>query len=105
MQVTPIPVPHPAATTMNTPKANAAASSSDDSSSSSSSSADGLSSTFMQLLIAEIQTQDPTQPMDPTTMITQLVQLNSLSSLESIQSSISAIGTALGVSTTPTPAS
>lgn len=31
---------------------------------------------FMQLLIAELKNQDPSQPMDPTTMITQLSQLN-----------------------------
>ncbi len=33
-------------------------------------------SAFLQLLVAELQNQDPTQPMDPTTMISQLAQLN-----------------------------
>ncbi len=33
---------------------------------------------FMTLLVAEIQNQDPTQPMDPTTFMSQLVQLNEL---------------------------
>ena len=39
---------------------------------------------FMTLLVAEIQNQDPTQPMDPTTFMSQLVQLNQLEQLTSI---------------------
>jgi flagellar basal-body rod modification protein FlgD len=35
-------------------------------------------SDFMTLLVAEIQNQDPTQPLDPTTFMGQLVQLNTL---------------------------
>jgi len=39
---------------------------------------------FMTLLVAEIQNQDPTQPMDPTTFMSQLVQLNELQQVTQI---------------------
>jgi len=39
---------------------------------------------FMTLLVAEIQNQDPTQPMDPTTFMGQLVQLNELEQVTAI---------------------
>lgn len=36
------------------------------------------SSEFMTLLVAQLQNQDPTNPVDPTTFVTQLVQFNTL---------------------------
>jgi flagellar basal-body rod modification protein FlgD len=39
---------------------------------------------FMTLLVAEIQNQDPTQPMDPTTFMSQLVDLNQLEQVTAI---------------------
>ncbi len=39
---------------------------------------------FMSLLVAEIQNQDPTQPMDPTTFMSQLVELNQLEQVSDI---------------------
>ena len=39
---------------------------------------------FMSLLVAEIQNQDPTQPMDPTTFMSQLVDLNQLEQVTQI---------------------
>jgi len=39
---------------------------------------------FMTLLVAEIQNQDPTQPMDPTSFMSQLVQLNQLEQVTQI---------------------
>ncbi len=55
------------------------------SSSSSSPSNNGLDSDdFMTLLVAEIQNQDPTQPMDPTTFMSQLVSLNELEQVTQI---------------------
>jgi len=38
----------------------------------------------MSLLVAEIQNQDPTQPMDPTTFMSQLVDLNQLEQVTQI---------------------
>ena len=52
---------------------------------SSSASANGINpNDFMTLLVAEIQNQDPTQPMDPTTFMSQLVQLNQLEQVTDI---------------------
>ena len=54
-------------------------------STSSSASTDGLNpNDFMSLLVAEIQNQDPTQPMDPTTFMSQLVDLNQLEQVAQI---------------------
>ena len=39
---------------------------------------------FMSLLVAEIQNQDPTQPLDPTTFMSQLVDLNQLEQVTQI---------------------
>ena len=33
---------------------------------------------FLQLLVAQLQNQDPTQPMDTSTMVTQLAQVQDL---------------------------
>jgi flagellar basal-body rod modification protein FlgD len=33
---------------------------------------------FLQLLVAQLQKQDPTQPMDSTTFVTQLAQMQQL---------------------------
>jgi flagellar basal-body rod modification protein FlgD len=33
---------------------------------------------FLQLLVAQLQNQDPTQPMDSTTFVTQLAQMQQL---------------------------
>jgi flagellar basal-body rod modification protein FlgD len=50
--------------------------------------------TFLQLLVAQIKNQDPTQPMDGTTFLTQLAQFSSLEQL---------IGINQGVKTLETP--
>ena len=69
--------------------------------SSSASSASDLSSMFMQLLIAELKSQDPTSPTDPTQFVGQLVQFNSLSELQNIDTLLQG-----PITTTPaTPAS
>jgi flagellar basal-body rod modification protein FlgD len=65
------------------PTAKAAATNS--SSSSATSSSNGLDPTFMSLLLAELQSQDPTAPMDTTAMVGQMVSLNQLDELISIQ--------------------
>jgi len=56
-----------------------------DSNSSSSQSATGnLDVSFLNLLITELKTQDPTSPMDATQMVGQMVSLNQLDQLIAI---------------------
>jgi len=43
-----------------------------------------MDSMFMQLLITQLQNQDPLSPMDPSTFVTQLVGVNSLDQLTQI---------------------
>jgi flagellar basal-body rod modification protein FlgD len=81
------------------------------SSSSSSSSSNGLSSsdlqtTFLNLLVTELQNQDPTAPVDPTEMVGQMVSLNQLDQLISINQTLSSmLGAATGSTTSGTSAS
>ena len=53
-------------------------------------------STFLQLLVAQIKNQDPTQPMDSTAFLSQLAQFSQLEQLVGIRQDIenpSSIGT------------
>ena len=52
--------------------------------SSSNSLGDSTDSMFMQLLITQLQNQDPTSPMDPSTFVTQLVEVNNLDQVSQI---------------------
>ena len=54
-----------------------------------STSALGDESTFLQLLVAQIQNQDPTQPIDSTTFLTQLAQFSQLEQLIGIRQDVS----------------
>src|SRR5580658_512224 len=57
--------------------------------------------TFITLLTAQLQAQDPLNPMDPSEMVDQLTQINSLQQLIQIQSDLqSMMGTS---STAPQP--
>ncbi len=86
----------PAAVT--TPTAKAADSTTG---SSASNAADGnLDSTFLSLLVKELQNQDPTAPMDSTAMVGQMISLNQLNQLIGINQTLG--GAASG--TTPVPA-
>ena len=51
-------------------------------------SVNNLGSTFLNLLVQELQNQDPTSPMDPTAMVGQMISLNQLSQLISINSAL-----------------
>ncbi len=66
----------------------------------------GLSSTttgttFLNLLVKELQNQDPSAPMDSTAMVGQMISLNQLDQLISINQVLAGTAT----STTPTTAS
>jgi flagellar hook assembly protein FlgD len=60
-------------------------SSSNSNSSSNSSDPLGDSNTFISLLTAQLQAQDPLNPMSPSEMVDQLTQINSLEQLIQIQ--------------------
>jgi flagellar basal-body rod modification protein FlgD len=58
---------------------------------------------FMSLLVAEIQNQDPTNPMDPTSFMTQLVNLNQLEQVTQINQVVQQFSNSSATSaTTPT---
>jgi flagellar basal-body rod modification protein FlgD len=78
------------------PQADSGATSST-SSTSTGTSALGNEQIFLQLLVAQIQNQDPLNPTDSTTFMTQLAQFSDLEQLVSLNSTVSNIGTALGV--------
>jgi flagellar basal-body rod modification protein FlgD len=46
----------------------------------------GLDGMFMQLLVTQLQNQDPTSPMDPSTFVTQLVGVTTLDQVTQINS-------------------
>ena len=51
-------------------------------------------STFLQLLVAQIKNQDPTQPMDSTAFLGQLAQFSQLEQLVGIRQDIEKTGAA-----------
>lgn len=62
--------------------------------STSSTSSNNLQSTFLNLLVTELQNQDPTSPVDPTEMVSQMVSLNQLDQLISINQTLSSLTSA-----------
>jgi len=64
--------------------ANAASGTSSNSNSGTGSASD-VSGNYLQLLIAELQSQDPTSPLDPNQMTAQIVSLNQLDQLIQIR--------------------
>jgi flagellar basal-body rod modification protein FlgD len=65
-------------------------------------SSDNLQSTFLNLLVTELQNQDPTQPVDPTQMVGQMVSLNQLDQLISINQTLSTLAGAGSTGTSGT---
>ena len=59
--------------------------------------ANSSSDLFLQLLIAQLKTQDPTSPMDPTQMVGQMLSMNQLNELIQIRQLMQGTST-----TTPT---
>ena len=52
-------------------------------------------SDFLQLLMQQMQNQDPTQPMDSSQMVTQLAQISQVSATQSLQTSFDTLSKAL----------
>src|SRR5271170_772214 len=53
--------------------------------------ANSAESAFLQLLVTELQSQDPTSPMDPTQMVGQMLSMNQLNELISINQSLQTV--------------
>jgi flagellar basal-body rod modification protein FlgD len=58
---------------------------------------------FLQLLIAQLKTQDPTSPMDPTQMVGQMLSMNQLNELIQIRQLMQGTSTTTPTPTTTTP--
>jgi flagellar basal-body rod modification protein FlgD len=77
---------------------------------SSASSSTGLGSTtpsegvFLQLLVSQLQNQDPLNPTDSTTFVTQLAQFSELEQVMAIRSDTDTLATDAGAATATQPA-
>ena len=67
--------------------------------STSSSSTSSIGTTFMNLLVQELQNQDPTAPVDSTAMVGQMISLNQLDQLVSINGALGGSTSTSGTST------
>jgi len=80
-----VPKANAKAMTANAQTSNTTGTGSSSGSTSSTDDSDDItSSDFLQLLVSELQNQDPTQPTDPDAYVQQLVGVNSLQQLISI---------------------
>jgi flagellar basal-body rod modification protein FlgD len=61
-------------------------------------------STFLQLLVAQIKNQDPTQPMDSTAFLSQLAQFSQLEQLVGIRQDMENPSSASATTNPTTPA-
>ena len=60
------------------------------------SSAADLSQSFMELLVAQMQNQDPTNPMDDNQLTSQLAQFNTAAGVEKLNSTLEGVGMMVG---------
>ncbi|RDK01793.1 flagellar hook assembly protein FlgD [Paraburkholderia lacunae] len=85
--------------TMNGTKKSASSSTSSTSTSSTSSSSGtsgtDLQNTFLQLLVAQMKNQDPTNPMDSSQMTSQLAQINTVSGISQLNTTLTSLSTQL----------
>src|SRR5208283_4163602 len=51
---------------------------------------------FLQILIAQLQNQDPLNPTDPSQFVTELAEMTQVQSLQSMQTSLSGLTSSLG---------
>ncbi|WP_322010959.1 FlgD immunoglobulin-like domain containing protein [Paraburkholderia sp. J12] len=58
-------------------------------------SASDLQTTFLQLLVTQLQNQDPTDPMDSSQMTSQLAQIDTVSGIGQLNTSLSSLSTQL----------
>jgi flagellar basal-body rod modification protein FlgD len=56
-------------------------------------SATDLQNTFLQLLVAQLKNQDPTNPMDSSQMTSQLAQINTVSGISQLNTTLTSLAT------------
>ena len=64
----------------------------------SSTSAAGLQNSFMTLLVAQLQNQDPMNPMDSSQMTSQLAQISTVDGINTLNSTLQALSSSMGAS-------
>jgi len=74
--------------TTNTPATSSTSSTSTTGTPTPAQTAQNAESTFLQLLVTELQSQDPTSPMDATTMVGQMLSMNQLNELIAINQTL-----------------
>jgi len=84
---------------------SSSSSSSSSSSAASPSSAASLQTTFLQLLVTQLQNQDPTNPADSSQMTSQLAQISTVQGIGTLNTSLSSLSSQLSAGTSAQSAS
>jgi len=79
---------------------NSATSASSSAGASSATSGSSLQNTFLQLLVTQLQNQDPTNPMDSSQMTSQLAEINTVTGISQLNTSLSSLSTQLNAGQT-----
>jgi flagellar basal-body rod modification protein FlgD len=79
---------------------NSASSATSSTASSSANSGSSLQNTFLQLLVTQLQNQDPTNPMDSSQMTSQLAEINTVTGISQLNTSLSSLSTQLNAGQT-----
>ena len=82
-------------TLLNNVNGTTGSSTSSTSTSNNSTSAASLQSSFLQLLVTQLQNQDPTNPMDNSQMTSQLAQINTVSGISQLNTTLSSLASQL----------
>jgi flagellar basal-body rod modification protein FlgD len=64
----------------------------------------GLQSTFLQLLVTQLQNQDPTNPMDSSQMTSQLAEINTVTGISQLNTSLASLSTQINAGQTSSSA-
>jgi flagellar basal-body rod modification protein FlgD len=87
----PLPQAHAASTTTGTTSGTSSTTSSSSTSGASSTNSLASQQTFLQLLVAQLQNQDPTQPVQGTEFITQLATFSNVEQSVAVRQDVDAI--------------
>ena len=105
MNIAAIPIIAPHRTPQSLAQSAASTGSSSTTSTNSASSSDSAQAMFLNMLVTELQNQDPTSPMDPTQMVGQMFSMNQLQQLidinQTLQLALAAGSSSTGGTTNP----